>query len=165
RNNRERAAAVHASFEPLKALLFDEIETELAEAGTCSIVAEPGTEDQIHQAICVARPIAVAVLRAQVRHSQQHKAPQIHVEEVGGEGREFRKDLHRGSPIFIGHERQVEKRLNRSTAKLRPKPLVLCHDLLVRRAQWAGDAGLTQVLDADLYRTVGTSKGCVKSRS
>src|SRR6266576_3031439 len=130
RNNRARATAVHTSFEPLEALLFDEIETELAEAGTCSIVAEPGADDRIHEAIGVARPIAIAMLGAQVRHSQQDKAPQIRVKKVSRRG-QFREDFHRGPPAWIGHQRQVEQRFDGTAAKLPQKALVLCADLLV----------------------------------
>src|SRR6266581_4986070 len=130
-NNRAPASEVHTSFEPLEALLFDEIETKLAETGTCSIVAKPGADNHIHEAIGVARLIAVAILGAQVRHSQQDKAPQIRVKEVSRR-RELREDFHRGSPVSIAHERQVEKRFDRSTAKLRPKALILFADLLVR---------------------------------
>src|SRR3954465_5050181 len=117
RNNRSRATAVHTSFEPLEAFLFDESETELAEAGTCAIVAEPGADDHIHEAIGVARPIAVAMLSAQVRHSQQDKAPQIRVKEVSRR-RELREDFHGGPPAWIGHQRQVEERVDGTTAKL-----------------------------------------------
>src|SRR5256884_9017424 len=134
RNNRARATAVHTSFELLEALRFDEIETELAEARTCSIVPEPGADDHIHEAIGVARPIAVAMLGTQVRHSKQHKAPQIRVKEVS-RGRELREDFHRGPPAWIGHQRQVEKRFNGRTAKLPQEALVLCADLLVRGTQ------------------------------
>src|SRR5258705_11387476 len=128
------ANEVHTSFEPFKALLFDEIETELAEAKTCSIVAEPATDDRIHAGIGVARPIAVAMLGTQVRHSQQDKAPQIHVNLVSRR-REFRENFHRRPPAWIGHQRQVEKRFAGTTAKVPQEALVLCADLLFRGAR------------------------------
>ena len=68
--NRGRASEVHASFEPVEALLLDEIETELAEAQTRSVVAKACPHDPVHEAIGVARSVAVAMLSAQVRHSQ-----------------------------------------------------------------------------------------------
>src|SRR5262249_7992044 len=82
RNNRVPGTQVHTSFEPVEALLFDEIETELPEAETCSIVAEATADDQIHEGIGVARPIAVAMLGTQVGHPQQDEAPQIRVKHV-----------------------------------------------------------------------------------
>ena len=69
RNYQAPATEVHTGFEPIEVLLFDEIETELAEAEACSIVPEPAADDLIHHAIGVARPVAVAMLGAQVRHS------------------------------------------------------------------------------------------------
>ena len=71
------------------------------------------------------------MLGTQVRHSQQDEAPQIHV-DLESRRQELHENFHRGSPVWIGHQRQVEKRFDRSTAKLRPKPLVLFADLLVR---------------------------------
>src|SRR5580698_4288535 len=50
-NNRATAAEIHASFEPLEALLFDEIKTELAEPQTGSVVAEPRANDRIQEGI------------------------------------------------------------------------------------------------------------------
>src|SRR5437870_12957106 len=163
-NNRTPASEVHTSFEPVEALLFDEIETELTEAGTCSIVAEPGADDHIHEAIGVARPIAVAMLGAQVRHSQQDMAPQIRVKEVSRR-RELREDFHRGSPVWIAHERQVEKRFDRSTVKLRAQVRIFFVALFVCGVQRPADAGLAQVVEADLLRAARTIVRCVKSCS
>src|ERR1700722_10126310 len=69
-NHGDSASEVHASFEPVEALLLDEIETELAEAQTRPVVAEAWPHDRVHEAIGVARSVAVAMLAAQVHHSQ-----------------------------------------------------------------------------------------------
>src|SRR4051812_31326163 len=142
RHSRGPAREVGAGFEPVQALLVDQIETEFAEADAGWIVAEPAANHRVHAAIGVTRPIAVAMRDAQVRHSQQDQAPQISV-YVESRRREVHEDFHRGLPVSVAHERQVEQRFDRSTAKLYPQALVLCTDLLVRRTRRARDAGLT----------------------
>src|SRR5258708_38490108 len=123
----DSASEVHASFESVEALLLDEIETELPEVQTRSGVAKACPHDRVHEAIGVARSVAVAMLGTQVRHSQQGKALQIRVNKESRR-REFREDLHRGSPVWIAHERQVEKRLGRSTVELRAQVRILSRD-------------------------------------
>src|ERR1044072_1377105 len=106
RKSHAPANEIHPGLEPIEAFLFDQVETELAEAETGSIVAEPPADYRVHAGVGVARSIAVAMLGAQVRHSQQDQAPQIDLKLIGRRG-EFREDLHRGPPARIDHERQI----------------------------------------------------------
>src|SRR4051794_3794259 len=103
-NSRGPAREVDTRFEPVQALLVDEIETEFAEADTCWIVAEATADNRIQAAIGVTRPIAVAMRGTQVRHSQQDEAPQIPV-HVESRRREVHEDFHCGLPVSIAHER------------------------------------------------------------
>src|SRR3954468_16304768 len=95
--NRGPAREVGTGFEPIEALLVDQLETELREAETDVIVAKPAGDNGTQDAIGVGRRIAVAMLGTQVRHSQYGKAPQIPV-NLESRRRELREDFHRDSP-------------------------------------------------------------------
>src|SRR4029077_13996664 len=93
------------SFEPVQALLLDEVETELTEPEARSVVSEPCSQHHIYEAVRVARSITVTILHTQVRHPQQGKAPQIRVTKVS-RCYDFRQDFHRRPTVWIGHKWQ-----------------------------------------------------------
>ena len=71
---------------------------------------------------------------------------------VGEHGRRHDRgeDVHGRAPDRIGHQRQVNQRLNRAVPDLLPDPLVFPPDLVLRRVRRPRDADAPQIVESHL---------------
>ncbi len=138
---------VDAGLEAEQPALLHQIEAELAEPEPRSVVTE-ARQERAEPRISDARAVAVAMLEAQVRHATDEEAVQVPVGEHG------RRLAPRGRPwsraSALGHQGQIDERLDRTAPELLPHSLVLLPDLLVRRVRRPRDADAPEVVEARL---------------
>ena len=103
------------------------------------------------------------MLQAGVRHSSDNEVPQILVDEICGliERRENVQSCERGR---VGHRGQVDQRLDRSTPKLLPDPLVFLRYLVICRVLRPVDACTPEVFEASLDGTAALIQRSVEFR-
>ena len=107
-NDRGREVQVHGCFEPREAVLFDQIEAELAEPEPLRVVAEAAPEHRGQADIGQARGVAVSVREAEPGDAPDQQVMQVRVRDQGGrEGRQ--EDIHRRPAVGVADRRQIDE--------------------------------------------------------
>src|SRR3984893_4908905 len=103
--------------EALQSAFFDQLVTELTESKTGLIVAEARSGDNAKEYIGEARPVAVAMLDAEINHSANYERKQVLI------GKQCRRhnlgqNIESSEGVRIVHQGQVNKFLDRSASNL-----------------------------------------------
>src|SRR5216683_2041842 len=109
--------------EALQSAFFDQFIAELTELKSGLIVAEARSGDDAEPYIGEARPVAVAILEAQIDHPANDERNQVLI------GKQCRRhhlgqNIESGERVRIVHQGQVNKLLDRPASKLRPDSVV-----------------------------------------
>src|SRR3984893_14570077 len=101
----------------LQSAFFDQFITELTESKTGLIVAEARSGDDAKEYIGEARPVAVAMLEAEINHPANYERKQVLI------GKQCRRhnlgqNIEIGEGVRIVHQGQVNKLLDRSASNL-----------------------------------------------
>src|SRR6266404_3472027 len=148
--------------EALQSALFDQVIAELTESKyDVAVVAEMRTRDHGKPKICETRPVAVAVLEAEIHHPANDERRKIVVAVMCWHDH-FAQEVHSVEDLRVGHQGQVNQCLNFPATKLRPDAIVLAHYFIAGRVQRPIRADASQVFKTYLDPAIALIQNRVK---
>src|ERR1700688_880588 len=118
--------------EALQSAFFDQFIAELTELKAGLIVAEARSGDDAKPYVGEARPVAVAVLEAEINHPANDERNQVLI------GKQCRRhhlgqNIESGEGVRIAHQGHINKLLDRPASNLRPDSVVFALHLIACR--------------------------------
>src|SRR5262249_10020327 len=149
---------VDTGLEATQLAVLHQVQAELPEAEPGPVIPDARPEEISEPDIGEARPIAVAMLQAGVRHPADHEEEQI---ILGNHGRRpYRgEDVHGGAALGVRHQRQIDEILDRPTPDLAPEALVSVPALLLRGAHRSVDTDPPEIRETGLDGPVVPAEG------
>jgi hypothetical protein len=151
---------VDARLEAGQPTLLHQSEPELTETEPRPVIAAVRPQDHDELGIGQARSIAVPMLQTEVHHADEGKSKQMPIREQGRR-QEPGEHVRGRVPIRLGHQRQINKRLDRTAPDRLPHPLQCLPDVVVRRVWRPRDAEVPEVGEAHLDSPIRLAQGRV----